>query len=202
MVRVSVQHLAKIQDFLKFITLAYLAVVVFDIANYLWNGYTHLLLSMEQIIAMFLIIVIGWILYLSSINSVVKVCATETDMEQVIPRENEKGALLSVYDTVSPCDRSKTTYLPEILPSTAIVRSGDDFVTGFMEVVPMCMGRGMKFPYIRGMNGSTYRVSEECWEENNGKIILGKPYKVMISNGRNGSEITYMEEVGGTGGST
>jgi hypothetical protein len=182
MIKVPVRYLALIQDVLKFLTLAFGAVVTYDVANYCWYGTSTWLFSLDKLAAIFLILVTGWILYLSSINSLVKACVSENDLS-IIPRENEKGVLLSVYETPTPCDRNMVI-TPEVLPAANTTKESDSNIPRQKVVTASCIGEGTMYPYIRDKTGAVYQISQECWKSWKYKLNPGDVYQLtyMVRN--------------------
>lgn len=178
MIKVPVRHLALIQDVLKFLTLAFGAVVTYDVANYFWYGNSTWLFSLDKLAAIFLVLITGWILYLSSINSLVKACVSETDLD-IIPRDNEKGVLLSVYETPTPCDRNMVI-TPEVLPP-AKSNEPDGDIPREKVVVALCIGEGTMYPYIRDNMGKVYQISPLCWSSWKYNLKPGNKYQLTYT---------------------
>ena len=106
---------------------------------------------------------------------------SETALD-IIPRENEKGPLFSVYETPTPCDRNMVI-TPEVLPPARTTES-DSNIPRQKVVTASCIGEGTMYPYIRDNKGAVYQISQECWKSWKYKLNPGDIYQLtyMVRN--------------------
>jgi hypothetical protein len=180
MIKIPIRHLANLQDTVKFLTLTFGAVITLDFAGWFWSG--NFFLSVWQLVAIVLVIASAWIIYLSSINSLLKPCISKQDLD-LIPRKDERGAIFSVYCAPTPCDR--TFKIP-------LLEGGiEDNVTIEKEITLKQAKKGDIYSYIKDEENNIYKVEEQAWDLWGEKLIIGKTYRLIMN--KNGMVVDIIE---------
>ena len=174
MIKIPIRHLTNLQDTVKFLTLAFGAIITLDFAGWFWSG--NFFLSVWQLVAIVLVLASAWIIYLASINSLLKPCVSKEDLD-LIPRKDERGALFSVYCAPTPCDR--TFKIP--LLEGGVEESGTP-VTIEKEITLKNAKKGDIYSYIKDEENNIYKVEEQSWNLWGERLRIGANYRLIMNN--------------------
>jgi len=174
MIKVPIRYLATFQDVLKFLTLSFAAVVTLDFADCAWFQLDHLAIPLSGLIAIILVLASLWIVYLSSINSIVRPCMSNEDLD-FVPAE---GTLFSVYATKLPCTRKAPILIEGSQTTQSVATKAEHKIT--ISLVDCYESDGVG--YLKDISGAIYTVGQEVldyWIRGK-SITLGKKYTATL----------------------